>query len=109
MPAAVGAVAVGLRGFMIIVAGRLQVDAHDRDRYVAECITVVEQARTATGCLDFAITADPVEPDRINIYERWESDADVERFRGSGPTEEQIAQIRDAEVRKYRIAATEDP
>lgn len=93
---------------MIIVAGWLKVDAKDRDRYVAECVTVVEQARTATGCLDFTIAADPIAPDRVNVYERWETDADVERFRGSGPDAEQTAQVRDAEVKRYRISATED-
>jgi len=81
---------------MIIIAGRLQVDRADRDRYVADCIAVVQQARTAQGCLDFAITADTVEPDRINVYERWESDAHLERFRGAGPDAGQTVQIRDA-------------
>lgn len=94
---------------MIIVAGRLQVDAVDRDQYVADCLAVVQQARSAPGCLDFAISADLVEPDRVNVYERWESDADVEQFRGSGPDPGQTAQIRDAQVRRYRISATEDP
>lgn len=94
---------------MIIVAGRLQVDQVDRDQYVAECVTVVQQARTAPGCLDFAITADSMEPDRINVYERWESDAHLEQFRGSGPDPGQTARLRDAYVRKYRISATEDP
>jgi hypothetical protein len=55
---AVGAVAVPRRTNVIIVAGRLHVDHIDRDHYVAECVAVVEQARTAPGCLDFAITAD---------------------------------------------------
>jgi quinol monooxygenase YgiN len=94
---------------MLIIAGQLQVDAAQRDRYVADCVTVVEQARAAQGCLDFAITADTVEPDRINVYERWESDADLHRFRGSGPAPEQAAQLLDAQVWKYRISATEDP
>lgn len=94
---------------MIIIAGWLQVDRVDRDRYVADCITVVRQARTSPGCLEFAITADLLEPDRVHVYERWESDAHLERFRGSGPSTEQTAQIRDAQVRKYRISATEDP
>ncbi len=94
---------------MLIIAGRLHVDPTDRDSYVADCATVVKLARAATGCLDFTITADPIEPDRINIYERWETDAHLERFRGSGPDAEQTAQILDAHVRKYRISATEDP
>ncbi|MGH4002436.1 MAG: putative quinol monooxygenase [Pseudonocardiaceae bacterium] len=94
---------------MIIIAGWLQVDRADRDRYVADCITVVRQARTSPGCLDFVITADPIEPDRIHVYELWESDAQLELFRGSGPDADQTTQIRDARVRKYRISATEDP
>ena len=38
-------------------------------------------ARAAPGCLDFAQSADQLEPDRINIFERWESDAHLEAFR----------------------------
>lgn len=94
---------------MIIIAGRLQVDRDARDTYVADCVSVVEQARAAKGCLDFAITADPVDPGRINVYERWETDADVEAFRGSGPDDEQTAQILEADVKKYRISGTEEP
>lgn len=94
---------------MIIVAGWLQVDRVTRDRYVADCVAVVEQARTAPGCLDFAITEDPVEPDRVRVYERWESDAHLDQFRGSGPDAGQAAQIRDAQVRKYTVAATKAP
>ena len=94
---------------MLIIAGRLQVDRADRDRYVADCVPIVEQARSAPGCLDFAITADTVEPDRVNVYERWESDTLLEEFRGSGPSAGQKAQLLDAQVHKYRISATEDP
>lgn len=94
---------------MIIVAGQLIVDAAERDEYVAECVEVVRQARSARGCLDFTITADSIEADRINVYERWESDAELEPFRGSGPDAGQTAQIRDAQVWTYRISATEDP
>lgn len=94
---------------MIIIAGYLKVEPDARDTYVADCVSVVEQARAAKGCLDFAITADTVEPGRVNVYERWETDADVEAFRGSGPDDEQTAQIVDADVQKYRISATEEP
>lgn len=94
---------------MLIIAGRLEVDAADRDTYVTDCRAVVEQARAAPGCLDFALTADPIDQSRINVYERWESDELLERFRGSGPPDELSHRILGAEVRKYRISATEDP
>lgn len=92
---------------MIIISGKLYVD--DRDVYLAGCRKVVELARAAQGCLDFALSADLVEPDRINVYERWETDEDVERFRGAGPEPEQAGQIRDAEVMRYRISGVEAP
>ncbi|SNS26166.1 putative quinol monooxygenase [Actinomadura mexicana] len=94
---------------MIIIAGRLHVDAEARDAYLAGCRTVVETARSAPGCLDFALSADLLEPDRINVYERWESGEDVERFRGDGQEPEQAARIRDAEVTRYVISAVEAP
>jgi quinol monooxygenase YgiN len=97
---------------MIIVAGSLHLDAMDRDRYLAAVSDVARQARAAQGCLDFVQAADPIDPERINIFERWESDADLERFRTSGePGEEEpaVPPVGAAHVRKYRIAAVEDP
>ncbi|MEV0222570.1 antibiotic biosynthesis monooxygenase family protein [Streptomyces sp. NPDC050704] len=94
---------------MIIVAGKLYVDSDARGDYLAGCDRVVEQARAAAGCLDFVLAADPVEADRVNVYERWESDAELAAFRGAGPEPEQAAAIRDADVRKYRISAVEAP
>ncbi|MER7542175.1 antibiotic biosynthesis monooxygenase family protein [Spirillospora sp. NPDC127506] len=94
---------------MIIISGALYVDAGARDAYLGGCREVVEQARAAPGCLDFALSADLVEPDRINVYERWESGEDVERFRGAGPEPEQAAQIRRAEVMRYSISGVEAP
>ena len=67
-------------------------------------MSVVEQARSAAGCLDFAITADLVDPGRINVFERWESQAAVETFRGSGPSDEQDAEMLSASVAEYDVA-----
>ena len=68
------------------------------------CISVVEQARRAAGCLDFAISADLIDPGRVNIFERWESQAAVEAFRGGGPSEAQGAVMRSASVAEYDVA-----
>ncbi|PXY32382.1 putative quinol monooxygenase [Prauserella muralis] len=94
---------------MLIIAGRIRVDERDRDAYVADCRRVVEQARRAPGCLDFGITADPLVPDRVNIYERWASDDALARFRGAGPGDDLGSRIREADVHRYRIASVEDP
>ncbi|MBG0820586.1 antibiotic biosynthesis monooxygenase [Planomonospora sp. ID91781] len=89
---------------MIIISGRLVVDPDDRDAYLQGCAGVVEQARAASGCLDFVLGADLVDAGRINVYERWESEEALEAFRGSGPEEEQTVAIRDAEVLRYHVS-----
>jgi quinol monooxygenase YgiN len=95
---------------VIVIAGKLYVDAAARDAYLAgACSKVIEQARAAPGCLDFALSADLIEANRINVYERWATDEDLERFRGAGPEPEQAAQIRDAAVSRYRISAVAAP
>ncbi|MDH2428514.1 antibiotic biosynthesis monooxygenase [Sphaerisporangium sp. TRM90804] len=94
---------------MLIVSGKLYVEPGTRDGYLAGCLDVVKQAREAPGCLDFVLAADPLEDDRINVYERWESDEHLHRFRDTGPEPGQVAAIRDAHVAKYRISSTEAP
>jgi quinol monooxygenase YgiN len=89
---------------MVIVAGHIVVDPQQRESYLAGCVSVVEQAREAPGCLDFAITADLVDPGRIVVFERWESQADVEAFRGSGPSDDQSAAVLSASVAEYDVA-----
>jgi quinol monooxygenase YgiN len=88
---------------MVIVAGFLLVEPSQRERYLTECWDVVQQARRTPGCLEYAISADLLDPDRINIFERWESQAAVEAFRGSGPTDGQQAVIVSASVSEYDV------
>ncbi|MEU1524113.1 putative quinol monooxygenase [Nocardia rhamnosiphila] len=89
---------------MLIVAGHLVVDPPARAAYLDGCIGVVEQARSAPGCLDFALSPDLTDSARINIFERWVDRESVEAFRGSGTGDEQAAAIRDASVAEYEIA-----
>jgi quinol monooxygenase YgiN len=94
---------------MIIVAGHLVVDAASRADYLRGCEQVVTLARTAPGCLDFALGADLLEPDRINVLERWATRAQLEAFRGSGPSEDQGAAIRSAEVGEFEVPDDSGP
>lgn len=89
---------------MVIVAGHIVVDPKQRESYLEGCAAVVEQARRTAGCLDYAITADLLTPGRIDIFERWESQAAVEAFRGSGPSDEQAAMTLSASVAEYDVA-----
>jgi quinol monooxygenase YgiN len=91
---------------VIIVSGLLRVDPRHRNSYLADCVEVTRLARAAAGCIDFHLSADPVESDRINIFEQWESDDAVEAFRGSGPAAEQTVAIVEAIVAQHEIASS---
>ena len=88
---------------MVIVAGHLVVDPQQRDDYLSGCAEVVRRARRSAGCLDFAISADLLEPGRINVFERWASRAAVEAFRGNGPSDDQGAAIQSGTVIEYDV------
>lgn len=91
---------------MIIVAGWLRVAPHDRPAYLEGCAAVIEAARSAAGCLDFHLSADPLDPARINVFERWDDAASVERFRGDGIGDDQQAVIVDASVAQYEVTGS---
>ena len=90
---------------MVIVAGHLIVGRKVRDDYLAGCAAVVEKARATPGCLDFSISADLLDPTRINVFERWASRDAVEAFRGSGPSDGQADMIVSASVSEYDVSA----
>ncbi len=58
---------------MLIIAGYVLMDPEKRDAFVAAHRDLVARARQAPGCLDVAISADALDPRRVNNFERWES------------------------------------
>ena len=91
---------------MIIVSGRIHVAPGRRDAFVAAARDAVVQARGAPGCRDFVVAADPLEPDRVNVYEEWDSEPELEAFRGAGPQEELTTDIVRADVARHHVAAS---
>lgn len=91
---------------MILVTGRMYVDPAERDRFLAEAEEVSRLGRAAPGCLDFHLSADPLEPGRVNVFEQWDSVAAVEAFRGDGPSDEQATAILSAEVWQHEVASS---
>lgn len=91
---------------MIIVSGHLTVAPEQRDAYLADCVDVVRQARATAGCREFAICADPLDPGRIVVVERWDSRGAVAAFRGDGPGEQQQIAVLDASVDEHEVASS---
>lgn len=91
---------------MLIVSGHLVLDPADRDAHVTASVGAVRLARQAPGCLDFAVSADPVDPTRVNVFERWAGPEDLDAFRGSGSPDDQTAdfsRIRRFEIEQYSV------
>jgi quinol monooxygenase YgiN len=88
---------------MVIVAGYLLMEPSQRDSYLVGCKAVMQRARSTRGCLDFTISADLLDPSRIDVFERWESQAAVDAFRGSGPSDAQRGSIVSASVSEYDV------
>lgn len=67
---------------MIIIAGHLLVEPAERDAYVAAHRDLVTRARAFDGCLHVAITADSVDPARIDNVEVWRDVDALDSWRG---------------------------
>ena len=95
-------VVVGLSDTLTI-GGHLVVNAADRDRYVADCAEAVAAARNGEGWLDFAVSADAVDPRRVNVLERWRSRESLVAFRGAGPDEDIASRILAMDIAEYEV------
>jgi quinol monooxygenase YgiN len=94
---------------MWIIAGYITVDEDERDRYVQAHRDLVVRARKAPGCLDVAITADPVDPRRVDNFELWDSWDSVEAWRPQAHAPETGVTVNDVDVTAYEVAGTRPP
>lgn len=89
---------------MIIVAGRIFVRAGARDRFLALSAKSIVEARRAAGCRDFVVAPDPLDENRVNVYEEWDSRDALTAFRGAGPDGELSSLIESAQVAEHSVS-----
>lgn len=87
----------------IAVAGWVMVDPNKRDERVKEHQELLQRARRAPGCLDLAISADPIDPGRINIFELWQSEAELDAWRAVANPPKEVTPILVDNVQKHEI------
>jgi quinol monooxygenase YgiN len=92
---------------MIIIAGYALRDSDKRDAAVQKFADIVTKARLQDGCVDFAISADAVDPERANIFECWRDEEAWKTWRkvAKGP---RVA-AREVHVNLYRSDKAEKP
>jgi hypothetical protein len=54
-------------------------------------------------------SADPLDPTRVNVFERWSAEEAMIAFRELDQSEVQLPPIVDADVKRYVIASVEAP
>lgn len=57
----------------VIVQGSFTLDAADRDRFVEGSVEGMRTSRQEEGCLEYVMAADPLDPERAILSERWAS------------------------------------
>lgn len=91
---------------MIIVSGRIYVRAGTREDFLVSSREAILQARQAPGCHDFIVAADPIEPNRVNVYEQWDTEEQLLAFRGNGLDDSLTSVIEHATVHRHQISSS---
>lgn len=87
----------------IIVAGKIMITPGFRAAFIDKSRPSILEARKTEGCEDFSVSPDPVDPHRINIFEKWLSRSALEAFRQSGPESDLAALIESIDVNEYEL------
>jgi quinol monooxygenase YgiN len=56
---------------VVIVAGSFEVDPEQREEFVASRHESMKKSRSEPGNLEYTVAADPIDPGRVILYERW--------------------------------------
>jgi quinol monooxygenase YgiN len=93
---------------VLIVAGKMYVPAAVRDSWVAAHHDAIRRARAMPGCLDLYLSADPMEDDRINMFEAWETEEQLDAWRAVADAPPKPEGFK-AEVFRYEISSMGPP
>lgn len=63
---------------MVIVAGWIDVAPDQRGAYLESRLAGVLATRSEPGCIDYVFSPDPHDPGRLRLFERWESQQDLD-------------------------------
>jgi quinol monooxygenase YgiN len=86
-----------------IVAGKLMIKPGLRDEFIEKSREAIMQARENEFCDDFSVSPDPVESDRVNIFENWKSRSALDAFRNAGPESDIFLLVEAIDVNEYEI------
>jgi hypothetical protein len=69
----------------------------------------MREARAEAGCIDYVLSADPLEPGRVYLFERWESKEHLAphlaRMSAPRPADADAVPVLASELLQYEISA----
>jgi quinol monooxygenase YgiN len=86
-----------------IVAGRLILKPGLRNEFIEASREAIINARKLEACEDFCVSPDPIDENRVNVFEKWKSQKALEEFRNSGPENNSFSLVETFDVNEYEI------
>jgi quinol monooxygenase YgiN len=94
----------------VIVLGAFSLHPSERDRFVEASIEGMRSSRQEDGCLEYVMAADPVDPERAVLSERWESMDHLQQHlaqqRKAPPGADARPVPRNAEITLFEVATS---
>jgi quinol monooxygenase YgiN len=56
---------------VVIVGGTFEVEPDAREEFIASRYALMHESRAEPGCLEYTFSADPIDPARVVLFERW--------------------------------------
>lgn len=63
---------------MVIVAGVFTMDPNKREAFLAGRMDLMRVSRAEKGCIEYTFAADPLDPGRVVLFEKWETQEDLD-------------------------------
>jgi quinol monooxygenase YgiN len=75
---------------VVIVGGAFEVEPGQREEFLAARHDSMRRSRAERGCLEYTMSADPIDPGRVVLFERWADqeslDAHLSAMRNAPPS-----------------------
>jgi quinol monooxygenase YgiN len=95
---------------MLVIAGRIQIDAANREVAIAAAVEVMDATRREKGCISYTFSADLSDDGVFHLFEEWDSqDALDAHFKTPHMATFQgklgSLGVKDMKIRRYEIAS----
>jgi quinol monooxygenase YgiN len=93
---------------VLIVAGMFEVEPDRRQEFLTDREDSMRKSRAEPGCLEYVMSADPIDPGRVVLLERWADqqslDVHLSAMQGAPPPPAEGVALKSAVVTVYDVS-----